>query len=98
MLAAGNISAQKREKYSRAKIYLDPSGHTINDLSALGIAVDHGDHKKNAYFVSDFSSAEIARARKAGFKVDIVIADVSKYYREQNKKKSTSKNDSGKLR
>ncbi|MES2702651.1 MAG: M14 family zinc carboxypeptidase [Bacteroidota bacterium] len=91
LLSTGSLSAQKKETYSRAKIYLDPTGHTINDLSALGLAVDHGDHKKNTYFTSDFSSAEIARARKAGFKVDIVIADVSKHYRDQNKKKAHEK-------
>jgi carboxypeptidase T len=79
--------AQTQEKYSRAKIYLDAGNHTMSDLSALGLAVDHGEYKKNTFFVSDFSRHEIKKARKAGFKVEIVIADVAKYYEDQNKKK-----------
>lgn len=80
--------AQKQEHYSRAKIYLDASGHTINDLSATGIAVDHGEHKRNTFFIADFSDSELARVKKAGFKVDIIIDDVVKHYQEQNKKKA----------
>jgi carboxypeptidase T len=80
--------AQTQEKYSRAKIYLDAGNHTMSDLSALGLAVDHGEYKKNTFFVSDFSRHEIKKARKAGFKVEIVIADVAKYYEDQNKKKT----------
>ena len=84
----GNAAfAQKQEHYSRAKIYLDAAGHTISDLSATGIAVDHGEHKKNTFFISDFSDSELARVKKAGFKVDIIIDDVVKHYQEQNKKK-----------
>lgn len=79
--------AQKQEHYSRAKIYLDASGDTINDLSATGIAVDHGEHKKNTFFIADFSDSELARVKKAGFKVDIIIDDVVKHYQDQNKKK-----------
>jgi carboxypeptidase T len=86
LLLAVCAHAQQRELYSRAKIYLDES-HTINDLSALGLAVDHGEQKKNTYFISDFSASELERARKAGFKADILIQDVSKHYAEQNKKK-----------
>ncbi len=80
-------NAQKKEQFSRAKIYLDNS-HTINGLSSMGLAVDHGEHKKNTFFVSDFSAAEIQQARDAGYKVEIEIADVSKHYRDQNKKKA----------
>ena len=78
--------AQKQPQYSRARINLDAT-HTLSMLSGLGLAVDHGEYKKNTWFTSDFSEAEIAKAKSAGFKVDIVIADVAKHYREQNKKK-----------
>ncbi|MCW3124076.1 MAG: Carboxypeptidase [Flavipsychrobacter sp.] len=83
-----SVSAQKPEHYSRAKIYLDANAHTINDLSAQGIAVDHGEYKKNTFFISDFSETELSRVKKAGFKVDVIIADVVKHYQEQNKKKA----------
>jgi len=82
--------AQKAEKYSRAKIYLD-NAHTINKLSSLGLAVDHGEHKKNTFFISDFSASEIAQVRNAGFKVEIVVDDVQEHYRDQNKKKDEAK-------
>jgi carboxypeptidase T len=83
--------AQKPQLYSRAKIYLDESGHTFTDLAKLGIAVDHGDYKKNTYFISDFSASEISMVEKAGYKVDIIIKDVSQHYRDQNKKKEAAK-------
>ena len=76
--------AQKQEKYARAKVFLDTK-HSIRDLSALGVATDHGEYKKNTFFITDFSPAELKAMRKAGFKVQILIKDVSKYYREQNK-------------
>ena len=78
--------AQKAEHYSRARIQLDEH-HTLSDLSALGLAVDHGQYKKNTFFTSDFSDREIQKAKDAGFKVDILIADVVKHYQDQNKKK-----------
>jgi carboxypeptidase T len=87
-------TAQKREQFSRAKIHLDPN-HTIYKLSSLGLAVDHGEHKKNTFFISDFSETEIAQARAAGFVVDIQIADVSKHYRDQNKKKEAKTTSTG---
>ena len=78
---------QKTENYSRAKIYLDDKQHSLIDLAKLGLAVDHGELKKGAWFVSDFSDKELALANKAGFKIDIIIGDVVKHYQEQNKKK-----------
>ena len=44
------LNAQKQEQYSRAKIYLDAQDHSIRSLAALGIAVDHGEYKKNTFF------------------------------------------------
>ena len=78
-------TAQKKELFSRARIELD-NKHTIASLAALGLAVDHGEHKKNTFFISDFSESELEQARSAGFKINILIPDVSKHYREQNSK------------
>ena len=86
-LIVNNSFAQKQENYSRAKIYLDTNGHTIRDLAALGLAVDHGEYKKTTFFISDFSESELKQASKAGFKIDIIIGDVVKHYAEQNNKK-----------
>jgi carboxypeptidase T len=87
-LIINNAIAQKQEHYSRAKISLDNQGHTLNDLAALGLAVDHGEGKKNFFFISDFSDRELDLARKAGFKVEVLIGDVVKHYQQQNKKKA----------
>ena len=86
------VFAQKQEHYSRAKIYFDATGHNMQTLSALGIAVDHGEYKKNTFFVSDFSDTELNLAQNAGFKTEIVIADVVAHYQNQNKtaEKTTS--------
>jgi carboxypeptidase T len=77
------VHAQNAAHYSRAKIFLDAS-HSMQDLSATGLAVDHGEYKQNTFFISDFSDREIDMARRAGFRVEIVINDVVKYYEEQN--------------
>lgn len=77
-------TAQKAEKFSRARINLDHQ-HTISGLARLGLPVDHGQHKRNSFFTSDFSATEIKQARDAGYKIDILIDDVQKHYRDQNK-------------
>jgi methionine salvage enolase-phosphatase E1 len=97
LLLLNTAFGQKTERFSRAKILLDKE-HTIAGLAQLGLAVDHGEHKKNTFFISDFSESELAAARNAGFKVEIVINDVQKHYRDQNKKKSRRKKHSSKLR
>lgn len=71
------------QDYSRAKIYADSRG--LQTLAELGIAIDHGTIKRETFFISDFSSAEIAAIRAAGFTVDILIEDVQAYYVNQNK-------------
>jgi hypothetical protein len=83
----GFLNAQTTEKHSRARISLDQL-HDIDGLSKLGLAVDHGQHKVNTFFISDFSLSELLQARNAGYKVDILIDDVSRHYREQNSKKA----------
>ncbi len=86
------IYAQK-EKYSRAKVHLDSKEKSLKHLASLGLAVDHGEHKKNVYFISDFSEHEIAIARENGYKVDILIDDVASHYSNQNKEASHKKKE-----
>jgi len=75
------------EKYHRAKIYYS-SGTDLFNLSALGIALDHGQHKKGVYIESDFSQSQIEAAKNGGHKVSISIYDVQQFYRDQNDPKS----------
>ncbi len=77
----------QQQHYSRAKIYFDKTGHNMRSLAALGVAADHGEYKKNTFFISDFSENELKLAKDAGFRVEILIADVVKHYQEKDKKK-----------
>lgn len=70
------------QSYSRAKVLTDEAG--LAKLVNLGIAIDHGTHKKNSFFISDFSSAEIKAMRDAGFTVEIQIEDVKQFYVSRN--------------
>ena len=57
------VFAQKnQEKFHRAKIYYSNS-EQLNQLRNNGIAIDHGIHKKNTYFESDFSQLEIEKIK-----------------------------------
>ncbi|MBS1638245.1 MAG: immune inhibitor A [Bacteroidetes bacterium] len=75
----------QQPKYSRARIHIDDNSKSLKHLAELGVTVDHGEHKKNAYYISDFSETELAIARQNGYTVDILIDDVSTYYADQNK-------------
>lgn len=80
-----------QERYSRAKIWT--KSHELQELSELGLAVDHAAMKKDTYIISDFSASSIEKARDAGFKVDILIKDVKAYYTsEAYQNQGTTKN------
>jgi carboxypeptidase T len=64
--------------YPRAKIFTGDEG--LKKLASLGIPVDEGTYRRGAYFISDFSSDEIARIKANGFEVEILIHDVASYY------------------
>ncbi len=71
------------QDYSRAKVLTGPGG--LAQLTELGIATDHGTHKKNTFFISDFSNQEIQLMRDNGFEVEILIEDVQAFYVERSK-------------
>ena len=89
LLSFGTYAQQV--KHSRAKIYLDGNEKTLKKLAQLGLAVDHGESKKDVYFISDFSEREINIAKENGYSVEILIDDVAKYYANQNKDQSIKK-------
>jgi len=69
--------------YHRVKITTGEDG--LRRLAAAGVATDHGDVKKGAWFVSDFSDAEVELIRQSGLPYEIQIDDVARYYEERNK-------------
>ncbi len=70
--------SQEKVKYSQAKIYYS----NATDLELLlknGIAVDHGNHKKNIFIESVFSDYELEKAETLGFQTSISIDDMEKH-------------------
>lgn len=75
------------QEYSRAKIFTNSKG--LQTLAELGIAIDHGEIKKDYSFTSDFSTEELQLIQEAGFEIEILIPDVVAYYIKQNQQKGT---------
>jgi len=73
----------EREDYHRARVYYD-SSKELKQIENLGIAIDHGIHKKNTFFESDFSQSDIEKIRQLGLVTDIIIEDLRTYYINQN--------------
>lgn len=81
------LTAQQ-QKYHRAKIYYQNETQ-FHQLEQLGIPLDHGVHKKNVFFESDFSEEELQNARNIGAQVEIVIEDVRQFYLDRNNPNSS---------
>ena len=80
-----NLTAQSiSEIYHRAKIYYDQPTD-VEFIESQGISLDHGFHKKNNSFESDFSEKEIEKMQSLGYEVEIIIEDVKAHYVARNK-------------
>ncbi len=90
-LLRGKFQSKKSEsvqQYSRIKIWLD--GKPVSDLAKLGLDLTEGESRKGIWYVSDFSSNEVTKIQNAGFRTEVVIADVKKFY--QNRIESSARN------
>lgn len=67
-----------QENYSRVKIY--GTDYELSQAMNLGITLDHGEHKKDMWFMTDLSETEIQILADNGFNYEIIIEDVSAYY------------------
>jgi carboxypeptidase T len=83
LLLSAIVSFAQQQRYDRLLIHLDES-HTIRQLAALGLEVDHGVFKNGISFTSDFSATEEQAISAAGFAYDVLINDVAAYYVQQN--------------
>lgn len=70
------------QQYSKVKIYA--TNEQMAEIAALGLPVDHGEHKFNTFFISDFSEYEIQQLADNGYNYEILIPDVKKYYAQRN--------------
>ncbi len=80
VLIFSNAFSQQLGSYARVKINTEEQG--LQFLSSQGVAIDHGIHKEGLYFISDFSSAEIAIMQANNFNIEILIPDVVSYYEQ----------------
>ena len=78
------------QQYSKVKIYSDHDG--LETLTQLGLAVDHGVHKKNIFVISDFSQEEIELLTPNGFDYEILIDNVKVFNAKRNKTEHSAKN------
>jgi len=76
------------EKFSRVKIYTDSKG--LQKLQSMGVAIDDGEYRKDAYFSSDFSTKDIELIKQSGLTYEVVIDDVKKFYVERNLNNATN--------
>lgn len=86
LLATLWCSAQEaQELYQRAKISYSQS-QDLDRLANLDIPIEHGIHKKGFFIISEFSIAELDRARQNGFQVDVLIEDAKAHFLAENAK------------
>jgi carboxypeptidase T len=78
--------------YSSCKINLKQT--SLEQLAQLGIAVDHGSHKKDHHFITDLSEFEMKMLKTNQIDFEILFPDVSKYYQERSKSKKIARNGS----
>lgn len=81
LIVSISASGQPREKFHRAKIFLN--GSSLLQLTRLGLDTDHGDYRKGFSFTSDFSESELQKVAKAGLTYQIEIPDVINHYKNQ---------------
>lgn len=82
-----------QEKYQRAKINYSTT-EDLSKLASLGIPVEHGTHKRGHFIISDFSVSELAQARNAGYKVEVLIEDSKQYFLQRNQQQAPINNPS----
>jgi hypothetical protein len=82
--------------YDKVKIYIKQQSD-IQQISELGIPLDGVYVKKYEYIIGEFSRQDIEKIKSAGFKIDVLIKDVSSYYEKRNKAYGDSVNHKKKL-
>jgi hypothetical protein len=79
------LLAAQQPTYSRVKIYLDAK--TPGQLFATGIEITEAD-RSNQWYMAEISQDDIIRLRATGFRCEIIIPDVTKFYTERFHAKS----------
>lgn len=69
---------ESKETYSRLKIYID-TPTTMEELGALGLAVDHGEFEPGQFFIGEFSQSEI-KLIQGKYHYEVLVKDLETYY------------------
>lgn len=69
-------------KYYRVQIFTNDAG--LQRLAAAGVGFDHGEYKKDAWFISEFSGNELNIIKQSGYPYKVLISDMSAYYVSRN--------------
>lgn len=87
------LVASQRESYSRVKVYLD--GNTAATLLRTGIEPNYL-NPRQGYAICELSGTEMNLIKQAGFRYDVLITDMEKFYRERNERPENQvKNSAG---
>lgn len=78
LTTTNGISAQN----IHSKVKIDLSNHTLLDVAALGLEADHGQHAPHKYLINIFDDTEISMLDKANIPYQVIIEDVTAYYKE----------------
>jgi len=73
----------QQPRYARARIALDSPAGGIQQLAALGLAIDHAVVEPGIAITAELSEEELAIARAHGFPVEELITDVRSFYLER---------------
>ena len=76
-----SIPLFSQETFHRVRINIE--NKNIDELAKVGVEIDHGHIALGRYIENDYSETEIKWINNAGFETEILIDDVSTYYREQ---------------
>lgn len=71
-----------QDTYSRVKIFANHE--QLQSLAAQGVALDHGIFKAGVYVICELSAAEIDIIKGSNLDYEVLIADVTAFYRERN--------------
>ena len=71
------------QRFSKVKVLLDEN-HTLERLEKLGLEVDHGSYRPGVFIINAFSEWEIQLIKEAGFKTEILIADLTADFLRRN--------------
>jgi len=82
------IIAGAQQKYFRVQIFA--TDKALEKLAEKGIALDHGEYKKDNYFISDFSEQELNIIKESKLSYKVLINDLSAYYVKRSRESIAS--------